>query len=980
MEELKYKPDIYEGKDPFIYISYHQQDKARVLEVLEKLDMRGIRFWLDDGITPGMETDEIIAEHIENCDFFIAFLSGNYLGFLDTVDELNYSRDTNKDYLLVYLEDVSLPTGLDMRFMRSQSIKAFSMSADEVYDYVLHIDGANRFYGIADEQFRDSAEAVFEKLEALYPEHKVFALDAVGKQVSKEISELYVKAGYPSAERLMLDYGFVHISTEEARSLRSSVIYQPGFEPDVIKPRIDHITKTLVADYPDKAITDALAKSHKSIYKSLLGLSVWLGYGSAADMLNAYGFTGVTSDAGRIAIDHNLILDQLNKRYESKEKPESLSEIIADNPDMKANLKTLSNRSSELFGMTLLQYLKGIGLIVPVDREERTTLTAKNREGIISDIRALYETVDTGYGTFAEVEDTLNQVVVRRNTKGQIYIVDCSSCSERMKIPYGIDYIAKEAFAGQTDLIELILPPTLTEIRDAVFCDCEGLTSIVFSEGLERIGNNAFENCTSLEEVALPSTLRTIGNEAFVGCEELKDVHFANLRTNVQEDAFEGCIYELENLQDENASPAEFFELKVDKKNNAKITEYTGDEEVVVIPGTIAGHPIISIEKGSFKGNDTVQEVYISDGISAVNGDVFRDCSNLKKVHLSDSINKLTGTVFAGCISLEEVNIPDNMTEVQKGLFKDSPLTTIYIGKGVTRISPDAFYKGEADFATGMYLKKQALENIVIDTGNEAFSSEGTTLLSRDGTILIAELGDPVKAVIPEGVEEISALAYDRLSALCEVELPSTLRKIGEKAFAGTNLKEIEFPAALESIGTQAFSFCRSLQSIDLNEGLKEIGPQAFEGCPIEDVYIPATVESLGNDSFMAIATYQGDINPRFRVDTANEHILADDIALYQRTDDKLILMKGYNSGLRLKPNEEGPEPISYIIKPETTDIAAQAFARCNNLKAIEIPEGVLSIGDMAFWDCSLLTEIHIPDSCVNVSPKAFFGTAVNRV
>ena len=315
MEKTVYKPDIYEGNDPFIYASFHQSDRERVLNILEKLDLRGFRFWIDDGIAPGMEADEIIAEHIENCDFFIAFLSKNYLDFPDTVDELNYSRDVNKDYLLIYLEDTKLPAGLDMRFMRSQNIKAYSMSGSEVYSQLLNIDGADRFYGITDINLRGSAEKVFAKLEKLYPEHKVFALDAVGKQVSKEISELYVKAGYPNAERLMLDYGFTHISTDEARSIRSSVLYHPGFEPDVVKPRIDYIMQTLSDDYPGNIITDVLSKSHKSISRSLLGLSVWMGYESTADMLEAYGFTVIIPQVGRKEIDHLAVISLLEERY-----------------------------------------------------------------------------------------------------------------------------------------------------------------------------------------------------------------------------------------------------------------------------------------------------------------------------------------------------------------------------------------------------------------------------------------------------------------------------------------------------------------------------------------------------------------------------------------------------------------------------------------------------------------------------------------
>ncbi len=978
MENSVYKPDIYEGGDPYIFVSFHQNDRERILNILEKLDMRGFRFWIDDGISPGMETDEIIAEHIERCDLFIAFLSGSYLDFLDKVDELNYSRDTNREYLLIYLEDVVLPAGLDMRFMRSQSIRAFSMSDEDVYSQLLNIDGAKRFYGITDTSLRSSAEKIFDDLEKLYPEHKVFALDAVAKQVSKGISELYVRAGYPSADRLMLDYGFAHISTDDARALRSSVLYQPGFEPDIIKPRIDYIVNTLAKDYPDKHISDNLAKSHKSIYKSVLGISVWLGYDSAEEMLRAYGFTGISSDAGRRETDCKAVIEQLKLRYEGKAKPASITGIIAENPDIKGNLKTAINRSSEIYGMTLHRYLTSIGLIVRPEKEKCTKL-ALDRVKIIEDIKELYRTPGLDYGSFEDAEGTLDQIIVKKNRKNEITVTGCSFCDETMRIPYGIDYIGNESFYAQGDLKTLIIPPSVKEIKESAFSDCDGLETVIFSEGLERIGNLAFSGCTSLKKLVLPHSLRDIGNEAFAGCEELSEVEFKNFRVNIQEDAFNDCLYELEYLQDEGASPADYFELNVDKKNNAKITAYTGDEEVVVIPAMIAGHPVISLEKGCFKGNEYVREIYISDYISAVNGDVFKDCKNLEKVHLSESVKSLTGTAFAGCTNLTEINIPDSMEEVQRGLFKDSPLTTLYVGKGTKKISSDAFYKGEADFATGMYFKKKSIENIIIDSSNPYLTVNGTALLSADQKTLIAELGDPVKAVIPEGVEEISPQAYDRLGSLCEIEFPSTLKKIGEKAFAGTNLKSVELPRSLEVIEAQAFSFCRVLSNLDVNEGLRIIGAQAFAGCPIEDVYIPASVESIGNDSFLAVSTYQGQISQKFRVDTANLYIIADGVALYERSGDTLKLIKAYHPDLRFMPNTQAPEPIEYSIIEGTTEISAQAFSRCNNLSGLVIPESVRIIGDMAFWDCSKLSEIHIPEGCV-VSAKAFFGISPQMI
>jgi len=978
MEKLIYKPDVYEGKDPYICISYHPCDRSRVLAVLEKMDHRGFRFWLNDGIPPGTDADEVIAEHIEACDFFIAFLSKAYLASLDTVDELNFSRDVDKEYLLVYLEDVRLPYGLDMRFLRAQSISARSMDAEEVFTRLTGIEGASRFYGLTDERLRGTAEQLFAQLEQLYPEHKVFALDAVAKQLSKRISELYIKAGYPSVERLMLDYGFEHISSEEARMLRSSVVYQPGYEPPSVKPRIDHIIEVLSADYPEKVITDNLRKSHHSIYSSLLGLSLWFGYETAEDMLRAYGFTGHSSQAGRTAVDHEALLAALTQRYTNRSKPDRMTKLIAENPDLNAGLKTLSNRATELFGMPLLQYFRQIGLIAASEKQEASSKTALRREQIIARIKSLYREGTWDYGSFEDAEESLATIVLKENSKGMVYVSASHSCTGRVRLPLGITFIGSEAFAGQSDITELILPPTLQEIRDAAFIDCSGIKSLILSEGIQTIGNNAFSNCSSLKRVSFPSSLRYIGSEAFAGCEELEDVVFGNPRINIQEDAFAGCIFDLTALQNEASSPAEYFELKVDKKNTAKIIAYTGDEEVIVVPGMISGHPITSIEKGCFKGNESVREIYISDSIASINGDAFKDCIHLEKVHLSNAVPKFTASAFAGCTSLSEINIPDSMTDVPRGLFKDSPLTTVYIGKGAESISPDAFYKGEADFATGLYTRKKVLENLIVDAENTSYRAVGTALLSRDGKLLVAELGDPVSAVIPHGVEEIGTMAYEKLSNLYEVSFPATLKRIGDKAFAGTALTHVEFPSSLEFIGTQAFSFCRSLDSVEFYDGLKHISQQAFEGCPIRDVYIPASVETLGSDSFLAISTYQGTVGQTFRIDSANEHLTADGVALYARTADGLTLVKAYHKALRPLPGEAVPEAIAYTVAPGTTAIAPHAFARCSNLSAVTLPEGLLSIGDMAFWDCRSLTELHIPESCTVVSPKAFFGITIN--
>ena len=75
MQRCAFTP--YEGKKPYIFISYAHKDSHRVFPILEELDRRGYRVWYDDGIAPGSEWPEDIATHLDGCAVFLAFVSNN---------------------------------------------------------------------------------------------------------------------------------------------------------------------------------------------------------------------------------------------------------------------------------------------------------------------------------------------------------------------------------------------------------------------------------------------------------------------------------------------------------------------------------------------------------------------------------------------------------------------------------------------------------------------------------------------------------------------------------------------------------------------------------------------------------------------------------------------------------------------------------------------------------------------------------------
>ena len=64
--------------------------------------------------------------------------------------------------------------------------------------------------------------------------------------------------------------------------------------------------------------------------------------------------------------------------------------------------------------------------------------------------------------------------------------------------------------------------------------------------------------------------------------------------------------------------------------------------------------------------------------------------------------------------------------------------------------------------------------------------------------------------------------------------------------------------------------------------------------------------------------------------------------------------------------------PGEYQGKPVTT-IGLSAFAGCQNLTSITIPDSVTTIGESAFWGCENLTSITIPDNMETIGDGIFF-------
>lgn len=131
----------YAGNESYIFISYAPQNRDEVLEIIGQMQAEGFRVWYNEGRNPDAEWAEHLAERVIGCGYFIAFISQEYLASESCLDELNYARDKEKDRLLVYLSNVTLPDGIGMRVNRLQAIHKYVYGQEEFYEHLFQAKG-----------------------------------------------------------------------------------------------------------------------------------------------------------------------------------------------------------------------------------------------------------------------------------------------------------------------------------------------------------------------------------------------------------------------------------------------------------------------------------------------------------------------------------------------------------------------------------------------------------------------------------------------------------------------------------------------------------------------------------------------------------------------------------------------------------------------------------------------------------------------
>lgn len=467
-------------------------------------------------------------------------------------------------------------------------------------------------------------------------------------------------------------------------------------------------------------------------------------------------------------------------------------------------------------------------------------------------------------------------------------------------------------------------------------------------------------------------------------------------------------------------------DFQIDK---TKLVKYTGTATSVSIPDTIK-----TIGAEAFAGNTTITSISIGKNVTEIEYGAFKDCSYLNNVSLPDSLITLGNAVFSNNTSLKKIILPKNLKNLGSGVFAGCDnLTTIEIAKENPNFifEKNALYDKEKTilycFTEGAKSTSYSMPDSVVDVDEYAFWGNDSlkeilfsTNLKEIPAFAFSNCRNLLAVSIPYSVKSIDSKAFENCINLQKVTLPASVSYIHTTAFDGcpklvissdsgsvahtfyenwkiTNQTEVSSEnkkndtvvdsggntyivgsnGKLEKVESGSNAATSSGSNSALNDPSNVDYVPQFDPITIQEEGILGKTMIVGSNAVVIMDSPQmnivdgitteeipGDKEPDNTTQIADNR--KEDTLPEEAIIDNHITNYAYYGDTDL---------YTYTIPSNITQIGDFAFAR-SNLKSINIPKGVTTIGYAAFYHCDNLTDISIPETITWIESSAFSHTS----
>ncbi len=506
-------------------------------------------------------------------------------------------------------------------------------------------------------------------------------------------------------------------------------------------------------------------------------------------------------------------------------------------------------------------------------------------------------------------------------------------------VPDGVTSIESRAFRNCSNLQEVKLPEGIKTISSYTFYSCSLLKTINLPEGITTIEDYAFNYCVKLENIDFPETLESI-DRAFVYCSSLKALNIPANVNYIDTMAFADC-YGIESITVANGN-------KVFKSVNNCVIEVAEKSLFLGCKNSVipSDGSVTQIGECAFYGCRGLSSIELPYGITRINDYAFLG-SGLENINIPDSVVSIMSAAFEECSALISVKLSENLQELFNAFKNCSLLREIVIPASVSKIYENPF------------VGCSGLERMSVASGNNYYLSavggiEYNCLINISERELISGCQNSRIPNDSSVVEFIGQYAFDKISSLNYLEIPSNITSIGEYAFGE----------------------CYGLERVDIKEGLSYIGFGAFSNSGLGEIRLPDSVQGVDMEAFAHCQNLR-------KVELSSNLRGISDRMFYDCTELLSVLFNNDTSNLAFIGAEAfaNCRRVNIRIPQSVTGIAPMAFMG-SGIMEIVIPNGVTwnnpdgnrVIADSTFKDCQILYTVEIDKNIEVIENQAFYG------
>ena len=597
------------------------------------------------------------------------------------------------------------------------------------------------------------------------------------------------------------------------------------------------------------------------------------------------------------------------------------------------------------------------------------------------------------------------------------------NCTNLTTVVFGnqVQTIPAYAFYNCNNLTgTLTIPNTVTSIGGSAFYNCIGLEAVYYTGDIAQWCNIEFGNSSSnplcyahnlyidnelVTDLVIPESVTEIKNYTFYGCTCLTNLTIPNSLTSIGVVAFSGCSgLTTVNWDAVNVTSYPTSTSNHPFKNCTNLTTVVFGNQVQTIP---------NYAFSCCSGLTTVNwnAVSVTNYPTSTNSHPFKDCPNLTTVVFGDQVQTIPNYAFYNCSGLESVYYTGDIAQwcnIQFEAFNSNPLyyahnlyiddelvTNLMIPESVTEIKNYAFLGCSC-------LTSLTIGNSVTLIGYYAFSGcSGLTGLT-----------------IPNSVTSIESCAFSGCSELTDLTIGNSVTSIGNYTFQNcdglntVNWNAVSVTSYPTSTSYHPFKNCTNLTTVVIGEQVQKVPNYAFYNCSNLNTVIWNAVNVT---SYPTSTSYHpfGNCTNLTCVVIGEQVQKVPNYAFYNCSNLNTVIwnavnVTSYPTSTSYHPFKKCPNLATVVFGHQVQTIPNSAFSGCNglamvnwnavnvtsypdsssafsncpNLTTVVFGDQVQSIPAYAFYDCGSLTgTLMISDSVTSIGDYAFSNcTGINAI